>query len=66
MMAKATAWLAWWWPNPRVAKEWAGLANDYLWWPDHRNHDVAVDGDGATGKERTGVARVMAVHAWHG
>ena len=66
MMAKAKAWLAWWWPNPQAAKEGAGLASDGLWWPDHRNHDVAADGNGAVGKERASTARVMAAHAWHG
>ena len=65
MMAKARVWLALQWPNPWATKEGAGLASDCLWQSEHRNNDVAADDDGATGNERAGVARVMAVHAWH-
>jgi len=65
MMGKARAWLAWQWPIPRVAKERAGLASDGLWRFEHRNSDVAADGDGAAENERADTARVMAAHAWH-
>jgi len=63
-MAKARVWLAWQWPDPWVAKEGAGLPSDGLWRFEHRNNDVAVDDDGATGNERASAARVMAAHMW--